>query len=73
MPTNINSPAPGSKSPDGLFSVKRAAAYLGISEGWLYKSGIPFAKLGRRRLYRPSDLDRFVEQNVSHGKQKGEA
>jgi excisionase family DNA binding protein len=44
----------------GLFSVKEAAKYLGMSEAWLYSSGIPCVKLGRRRLYRIEDLDGFV-------------
>lgn len=72
MPTNINSPALGGKSPDSLLSVQEAASYLRMSAGWLYGSRIPYVRLGRRRRYRRGDLDRFVEQNVSHGKQKGE-
>lgn len=43
-----------------LLNVKEAANYLRMSEAWLYASGIPCVKLGRRRLYRTEDLDRFV-------------
>lgn len=56
----------------GLLSVKQAAAFLNMSEGWLYGSGIPHVKLGRRRLYRPSDLERFVEERLSVAKRRAE-
>lgn len=48
----------------GLLSVKEAAQYLKMSEAWLYASGIPCVKLGRRRLYRTEDLDTFVAKRV---------
>jgi excisionase family DNA binding protein len=67
MPHNINSPAQADKAQEGLLSVRDAADYLKMSEGWLYNSGIPFVKLGRSRRYRRSDLDAFVERNLSHG------
>lgn len=70
MPANIEVLDATGKSTEGLLSVKEAAAYLGMSEGWLYQSGIPFAKLGRRRLYRRSDLDQFVTNHLSHGPNK---
>jgi excisionase family DNA binding protein len=70
MPHNIEVRDATSKPGEGLLSVKEAAAYLGISEGWLYQSGIPFAKLGRRRLYRRADLDQFVADHLSHGLNK---
>lgn len=47
-----------------LLNVKEAAAYLSVSTSWLYTSGIPFVKLGRRRLYRVEDLDSHVAQRV---------
>lgn len=47
-----------------LLSVREAAEYLGMSEAWLYASGIPCVKLGRRRLYRTEDLDGFVAKRV---------
>lgn len=49
---------------DGLLSVKEAARYLGMSVAWLYASDVPCVKLGRRRLYRAVDLERFVEKRV---------
>ena len=45
-----------------LLSVKQAADYMGMSEAWLYSSGIPCVKLGRRRLYRTEDLDNFADK-----------
>jgi excisionase family DNA binding protein len=47
-----------------LLSVKEAARYLGMSAAWLYSSGIPCVKLGRRRLYRTEDLDGYVARKV---------
>jgi hypothetical protein len=57
---------------EGLLSVDDAAAHLGISKSWLYQSDVPFAKLGRRRLYRPEDLDGYVRARVSHHVGSGE-
>jgi hypothetical protein len=57
---------------DGLLSVDEAASYLRMSPGWLYGSGIPCVHLGRRRLYRRADLERFIEGNLSHGRQSAE-
>jgi hypothetical protein len=70
MQSNSSTPAHLSKPSDGLLSVKQAAAFLGMSEGWLYGSGIPCVKLGRRRHYRRIDLDTFVEHNLTHGPEK---
>lgn len=67
MPTNIDPPALPDKPREGLLSVKDAANFLNISEGLLLRTGIPFVKVGRRRLYRPRDLDSFIERNLSHG------
>jgi excisionase family DNA binding protein len=69
MPTNIEDSGTCGKR-DGLFSVQEASSYLRMSPSWLYGCSIPFVRLGRRRRYRRDDLDRFVEQNVSHGNQK---
>ncbi len=46
-----------------------AAAYLGISRSWLTKlrvrgGGPPHVKLGRRCLYRRSDLDGFMRAHL---------
>jgi excisionase family DNA binding protein len=59
------------KARAGLLSVKEAAAYLSMSPNWLYGSGIPYARLGRRRLYRRADLDSYVEQHLSHSGFRG--
>lgn len=48
----------------GLLSVQEAAKYLRMSEAWLYSSGIPCVKLGRRRLYRREDLDSYAARRV---------
>lgn len=72
MPTNIDAVAAPDKASDSLLSVKQAAALLNMSEGWLYQSGIPYVKLGRRRLYRRIDIYRYIEQRLSHAKQRAE-
>lgn len=51
-------------SDKGLMTVQEAAKYLRMSEGWLYSSGIPHVKLGRRRLYRREDLDAHASRRV---------
>lgn len=47
-------------STDRLLSGDEAASFLGMSRAWLYRSAVPFVKLGRRRLYRTADLRAFV-------------
>lgn len=47
-----------------LLNVAKAAEYLGVSKTYMYTSGIPFVKLGSRRLYRVEDLDAYVAQRV---------
>ena len=49
-----------------LLSVKDAAVQLGVSESWLYQSDVPKVKLGRRTLFRPTDLANYVGARVSH-------
>ena len=49
-----------------LLSVKEAAAQLGVSTSWLSSASVPKVKLGRRTLYRPSDLAAYVNARVSH-------
>lgn len=51
------------------FDQDAAAAYLNVSTQWLESRrhdglGPPFAKLGRRIIYRKSDLDAFVAQKL---------
>ncbi|MDX2261524.1 MAG: helix-turn-helix domain-containing protein [Gemmatimonadales bacterium] len=47
-----------------LFTVKQASKRLNMSEAWLFASDIPHVKLGRRRLYRSTDLDAYVNRHV---------
>ena len=49
-----------------LLSVQEAADVLGVSTSFVYQSKIAHAKIGRRRLYRPSDLARYVSAHISH-------
>lgn len=58
-------------SPDAMinFDQDAAAAYLNVSTQWLESrrqdgAGPPFAKLGRRIIYRKADLDAFVAQRL---------
>ena len=51
------------------FDQEAAAAYLNVSTQWLENRrqdglGPPFAKLGRRIIYRKSDLDAYVAQKL---------
>lgn len=51
-----------------MMSVSEAAAYLGLAESTLNKkrldgSGAPYLKLGRRVVYRQSDLDAWLESH----------
>lgn len=52
---------------DGLLSVKRAAAYLGISAQTLYRRHpeIPRIRIGARVLFQRGDLDLFIDQHRS--------
>lgn len=50
-----------------LLSVKEAAEQLGVSESFVYSSDIPYAKIGRRKLFLPSDLALYVRGRRSHG------
>jgi hypothetical protein len=51
------------------FDQEAAAAYLSVSVQWLEDQrqkgfGPPFAKLGRKIVYRKGDLDAFVQQRI---------
>jgi excisionase family DNA binding protein len=50
-----------------LLSIDVAARFLGVSKHtlnfWVSKGKIPFTKLGRRTLFNPVDLIRFVQEN----------
>ena len=60
---------PVAPSSDGLFlSVKEAAAFLRMSDKWLYQSDIPFVRLGRRRLYLRGNLIDYATQRLSNAR-----
>lgn len=71
MSLNTSTSTLEGKSSGSHLSVKEAAAYLRVSGGWLYGSNIPYAKLGRRRVYRRCDLDDYVRCHLSHGPERG--
>ena len=49
-----------------LLSVREAAEQLGVSASFVYSSDIPYAKIGRRKLFLPSDLALYVRARLSH-------
>ncbi len=55
-----------------LFTTKQAAEYLGVSAAFLERdrwagARIPFVRLGTRSVrYRQEDLERYIEQQLSH-------
>lgn len=64
-----SAPKVSSANPDPLYSTPEAAPYLGMSESWLtkanvYGTGPKFVKIGRKVLYRKSDLDAFIAARV---------
>ncbi|WP_365977157.1 helix-turn-helix domain-containing protein [Thiobacillus sp.] len=60
-----------SKSP--LIDRDRAAEYIGVRPQTLAcwastrRYALPFVRIGRRAMYRQSDLDAFIERNVIGG------
>jgi len=62
---------PPGKTPDGLLSVKEAAALLKMSQGWLYGSGIPCVHLGRSRRYRRRDILAYINSLQSSPPRRG--
>jgi excisionase family DNA binding protein len=52
-----------------LFNVRDSAAYMGIAQPtlwtWIYARRIPSIRLGRAVRLRKSDLDNFIESNVT--------
>jgi excisionase family DNA binding protein len=50
---------------DRLMTVKAVAAYLGMSERWVYKHALSLGatKLGNRLRFTRAGLDRYVERN----------
>jgi excisionase family DNA binding protein len=60
--TNRNAP-----SPSGLMAVPGAAEYLGVSRQtvyeWKAQGTLAYVKLGRKLMFRKSDLDDFIQRN----------
>lgn len=59
-----------SQNDSPLLSVDEAAAYLRLSKATLSRmrkenNGPQYVKLGHRVLYRKSELDAFIDSNVS--------
>lgn len=47
-----------------LLTIETAAAKLGMSLSWMrQQKAIPFVRIGRRKLFRNEDLDKFIEQS----------
>jgi hypothetical protein len=44
-----------------------AAAYIGMSEAWLWASDIPRVKLGRRVKWLREDLESYLRAHRTHG------
>lgn len=57
----------GSEAERGAFSAKEAAAYLGMSESWVWHSDMPRVRLGRRVKFLRADLDAYLTQRRTHG------
>jgi excisionase family DNA binding protein len=53
---------------EGNWKNKRAAAYLGCTDGtlrvWVSQRRVPFVKVGRLVRFRKQDLDAWLDQNV---------
>lgn len=61
-------PRPAPPVPRLALSKDEAAAALGISEQSFdryVRAHVPCVRRGRMRLYRPADLDRWLERHVS--------
>lgn len=52
-----------------LLTVREAAAFLSMSEAWLYQSDVPFVRIDRARRYRRIDLIAYTEQRMSRAVQ----
>jgi excisionase family DNA binding protein len=56
---------------DGLWDLRTAARYLGVSDRtlWTLAAGgrLPSVRIGRRRLFDPRDLDEFVQRQKIGG------
>ena len=58
-------------APSGLMTLRDAAVYIGVKLNMLAvwrmtnRYGLPFVKLGKIIRYRKSDLDEWIDENVS--------
>lgn len=59
-----------------LMSVAQAAEFLGISvhtlRGFVSKRRIPYTKVGRRCLFNPASLIKFVDENTVQPRRRQE-
>jgi hypothetical protein len=51
------------------FDAEEAAAFIGMSTGWLWASDIPRVKLGRRTHWLREDLESYLRAHRTHGGQ----
>jgi hypothetical protein len=56
---------------NSLLTKRDAAARLGISRRTLERAGLPTVRIGRRVLYRPEDLARFISSCTKHNGLEG--
>jgi hypothetical protein len=49
------------------FDIVAAAAFIGMSESWLWASDIPRVKLGRRTHWLREDLEKYMRDHRTHG------
>ena len=54
----------------GLLDVKAVLEHFGISRSTLYRltkneNQLPYVKIGRRKLFKITDLNAFIEKNYS--------
>lgn len=65
---NAEPPTSRLKIPNTNLAVREAAIYLGISERYLRelvaRREIDHVRFGKRILFRPADLDRFISDNA---------
>jgi excisionase family DNA binding protein len=59
-----------SENVSGLLDVKSVLEHFGISRSTLYRltkneNQLPYVKIGRRKLFKITDLNAFIEKNYS--------
>jgi excisionase family DNA binding protein len=53
---------------DEIMDAKEVCAYLKICKGTLQKLNLPVIIVRRRRLFKKSQIDQFIEENTKGGK-----